>query len=520
MSNNTIRKRIDLPDIGNPENLTREERVSRALHHKISRRKLKFLPEDHFFEHFIVVGVPPKETLKYKLESRSIPQLLYHYPPDKPLEGLRVAQFLFPDGVRARSFPQTASHSQLFEALYAKPHLKHPEDYHAFLLNTEEKEILYGVCITRQEPVNTSRKKYDVDVELGAINELLDCDTIVLAQQSYCFISKYPFFKLNFNVLKQILAIQHMQITQFQLAAHLSQSSDSMTAPPVISEVLEKYYGIGVPKPGETIEKQLAWTSERTVFARDTSGDEEAAEFQQFGAGILFALLPKEVIVRVLAAIMVEKRIVFVSSNMRILSAVMLAFVPLLRPFVYQSVFLPVIPQSLQVVYTAPVPFVIGATSMPKESELYDELLILDIEKKSFILPPKCVLPSLPGWKDLCLQVDAPLKQLAKSFASNHYNGIPYDPLPEESQQLECVTTLFQHHLSNLFQNFRSHCITDVSDSTKPVSVFIKENFVLLEYADKEDQEFMRMFLDTQLFFDFSDKQLRNKDEKRAYICK
>lgn len=92
------------------------------------------------------------------------------------------------------------------------------------MLTTEEKEILYGVCITRSEPVNTCRKvidifiqyklydtdnpqNYDVDVNLEALNELLESDTVVVAQQSYCFISKFPFFKLNFNVLKQILGM-------------------------------------------------------------------------------------------------------------------------------------------------------------------------------------------------------------------------------------------------------------------------------------------------------------------------
>jgi len=220
-------------------------------------------------------------------------------------------------------------------------------------------------------------------------------------------------------------------------------------------------------------------------------------------------------IVRILSAIMVEKRIVFVSPNMRILTGVVLAFVPLLRPFIYQSVFLPVIPQSLQVVYTAPVPFVIGATTTPKESELYDELLIVDIPNRNFFLPPKCELPILPGAKELCAKLDAPIKKLQKSFSTNHHNGVPYEPTKDEHEQVAQVIATFQEHISNLFQNFRNHCITDVSDATHPVSVFIKENFVLVEYGeDQEDQEFMRTFLETQMFFDFCDKQLRKKDEK------
>lgn len=113
-------------------------------------------------------------------------------------------------------------------------------------------------------------------------------------------------------------------------------------------------------------------------------------------------------------------------------------------------------------------------------------------------------------------KVDAPLKKLVKGFAANHHNGIPYDTTPEEKEQIASICAIFQGHIGNLFENFRQHCITDVSDSTHPVSVFIKENFTLIEFANsKEDKEFMRMFLETQLFFDFSDKQLRKKDERK-----
>jgi len=110
--------------------------------------------------------------------------------------------------------------------------------------------------------------------------------------------------------------------------------------------------------------------------------DEDSEEFLKFGLAVTLQVLPKESIFLLISAVMQEKRIVVVSPNMRVLTSVVLSIVPLIRPFVYQSVFLPVIPLSLQVVYTAPVPFVVGATTFPKESELNDELVIVDIAKK------------------------------------------------------------------------------------------------------------------------------------------
>lgn len=111
-------------------------------------------------------------------------------------------------------------------------------------------------------------------------------------------------------------------------------------------------------------------------------------------------------------------------------------------------------------------------------------------------------------------KLDSPLRKLSRSFSHNYPHTLPYHPSNEDLQQVFALASIFQTHLSNLFQNFKSHTITDVSDYSNPISVFLKENFVLIEFAESEDdQEFMKMFMDTQMFFDFSDKELQQKDK-------
>jgi hypothetical protein len=51
-------------------------------------------------------------------------------------------------------------------------------------------------------------------------------------------------------------------------------------------------------------------------------------------------------------------------------------------------------------VYTAPVPFVVGATTSPKDSELHDELLVVDIGEKK-ITPDSIRIPLIARWKEL-----------------------------------------------------------------------------------------------------------------------
>jgi hypothetical protein len=110
-------------------------------------------------------------------------------------------------------------------------------------------------------------------------------------------------------------------------------------------------------------------------------------------------------------------------------------------------------------------------------------------------------------------KLDFPLRKLRLSFAQNHLNSLPYHPTPDELQQVIAICKIFQRHLSNLFDAFRSHCITDISDPANPISVFLKENFLLFEFSENdEEQEFMKSFMETQLFFDYCDKQLQQKD--------
>jgi hypothetical protein len=51
-----------------------------------------------------------------------------------------------------------------------------------------------------------------------------------------------------------------------------------------------------------------------------------------------------------------------------------------------------------------------------------------------------------------------------------------------------------------------------MNDPTKPISVFIKESF--LEDIPESECAFIEPFLSTQMFFQYSDKRLRKRDEK------
>lgn len=53
----------------------------------------------------------------------------------------------------------------------------------------------------------------------------------------------------------------------------------------------------------------------------------------------------------------------------------------LIRPFVYQSVLIPILPESLFTMISAPVPFLVGVDSLPPKSEIPNDVVIVDVER-------------------------------------------------------------------------------------------------------------------------------------------
>ena len=60
------------------------------------------------------------------------------------------------------------------------------------------------------------------------------------------------------------------------------------------------------------------------------------------------------------AGVLLEKQLVLFCPNIGLLSTCVLSLIPLLRPFTWQSLLLPVLPDNLLSFLEAPVPFVIG----------------------------------------------------------------------------------------------------------------------------------------------------------------
>ena len=107
---------------------------------------------------------------------------------------------------------------------------------------------------------------------------------------------------------------------------------------------------------------------------------------------------------------------------------------------------------------------------------------------------------------------DPLIRKLHKSCGKT----LPYRTSKEQMQYVEQLSSIFEASFAQLFADFHEYTIRDLTDPDNPITVFMKESF-LADLA-ATDVEFTRPFLESQLFFEYSDKKLRKRDDKHSKV--
>ncbi len=127
-------------------------------------------------------------------------EVLYSYPPDKPLDNASlIADFCFPAGVQPRMLERTPSMSSLNQVIYRQSCNDSDDRSFVFVLAVQatERLPLYGVCCYVDEfvflppPIAGDA----VPSSLPGLSR-----HVVAAPRCYCLLSHYPFFPLHFQV--------------------------------------------------------------------------------------------------------------------------------------------------------------------------------------------------------------------------------------------------------------------------------------------------------------------------------
>ncbi|XP_015389639.1 uncharacterized protein LOC102613027 isoform X1 [Citrus sinensis] len=247
---------------------------------------------------------------------------------------------------------------------------------------------------------------------------------------------------------------------------------------------------------GSTIDLRSCSSSLEFVEAHTALwAEEEATALSAWTVACMCGSLRLENVLTMFAAALLEKQIVVVCSNLGILSASVLSIIPLIRPYRWQSLLMPVLPDDMLDFLDAPVPYIVGVKN--KTSEVQNKLtnvILVDANKNQVKAPS---IPQLPQHK-----------QLFSSLSPYHAKLVGESYLGKKRPVYECTDvqieaakgflSVLRSYLDSLCSNLRSHTITNVQSNNDKVSLLLKESFI--DSFPSRHRPFMRLFVDTQLF--------------------
>eukprot|EP00884_Botryococcus_braunii_P008865 jgi/Botrbrau1/17980/Bobra.50_1s0069.1 len=189
--------------------------------------------------------------------------------------------------------------------------------------------------------------------------------------------------------------------------------------------------------------------------------------------------------------------------NIGVLSTVVLALIPLLRPFSWQSLLLPVLPtlEKMLDLLEAPVPFILGVQyKTPEVASRSSNLIRVNIYKDK--IKNAGNVPPLPNATALTAAL-APSYWTLNCVGRDKACGRPTYSITEQQQQAaEQFLTVMTDHLGSLCRDLQMHTITDVQTSER-VSLLLKDSFI--ESFAPRDRLFIKQFVETQMFSVYSD---------------
>ena len=243
-------------------------------------------------------------------------------------------------------------------------------------------------------------------------------------------------------------------------------------------------------------------------FKRPVDDEDDDAElFSDYATATIWSVLSRQSLLTLLTAVLLEKKVAIYALRERTAAAAAIAILPLLRPFRYQASFIPLLPTRLHSFLEAPVPFLVGLVELPSREHLPADVILLNVDADQFLQGGEH-LPPLPDGEELDKQIKGLEKQFKKISSARLKPSAALSV--EQTQLLARMGKALQEHFVSCLGDYRRHCIRDMTDKAKPITVFLKDSF--LAEAPDEDRPFYTAFFETQMWFQYSDRLLRTAD--------
>ncbi|KAA8550691.1 hypothetical protein F0562_002375 [Nyssa sinensis] len=549
----------------NPEVLANQKRQWCQRHSKTLDHK-KYKEPTSLFEHFIIAGIHPYANLeavedafakrkKWELQMEksemidfkmlqhrgpslptSEPQILFKYPPGKSL-AMRlkdIAAFCFPGGIKARVLERTPSLSDLNELVYGQEHLGRDDLSFIFSLKVADNATLYGVCLHVQEIVQRPPAIFGGSSPLNQSSGL--CSRfLVSAPRCYCVLTRVPFFELHYEMLNSSVRsddeddeiyLSHEKDAGDEIIMEWARENKNdllqivcgyhtmllpLRGSEIVFQPLEHLQAIQYRRPPVSalglnekyLDKKLQDSAGSAEVNLKLAAAEEAVALSIWTTATICRVLSLESVLALLTGVLLEKQVVVVCPNLGVLSAIVLSLIPMICPFEWQSLFLPVLPGKMLEFLDAPVPFIVGIQHKPADLKMKTSNLVhVNVVKDQVKM---CYLPALPRHKELISEL-APIharmsreNSIAKRHPVHKCNEVQAEAAAEFLSVIRC-------YLESLCSDLRSHTITSVQSNSDRVSLLLKDSFI--DSFPVKDRSFIKLFVDTQLFTVLSDSRL------------
>lgn len=257
------------------------------------------------------------------------------------------------------------------------------------------------------------------------------------------------------------------------------------------------------------LDVKLQHLSESAEVNAKLAAAEEALALSIWTTATVCRVLSLESILAFLTGVLLEKQVVVVCPNLGVLSATVMSLIPMIRPFEWQSLLLPVLPRKMLDFLDAPVPFIVGIQNKPADLKMKTSNLVHVNVLKNQV--KTCYLPALPRQKELVSEL-APIHARLSSQNSIAERHPVYKCNEVQAEAAGQFLAVMSHYLESLCSDLRFHTITSVQSNNDKVSLLLKDSYI--DSFPSRDRPFIKLFVDTQLFAVLSDAHLSSYENE------
>jgi len=261
----------------------------------------------------------------------------------------------------------------------------------AFLMSGAE-TLRYGVCVRRPEIVEMP-PSFVTDCAAARVVDPF-AEPCCVSDRVYIIVSRFPFFDLFFSVLYALVARERLVLQSVSQGAvgAAGNGAEHHEYNPLL--ILQSMFTAPVPAPDRPFVLRSKGAGSLMLEAPPGEDHEQLARWALKQAS---SLLSVDNWLLIIAGLLLEARIVFLSHCPGKASACAFACLPLLRPWGFQGSFVPLLPRSLLEALAAPVPYVIGVAMPPVGTDTVHPDVAEHLDDSTFIVlvdQDKCRLPT------------------------------------------------------------------------------------------------------------------------------